>query len=96
MGGSPPKPDFDCPETVVRTQPNRPLSSGIRVVPIRATPPPAISCVIPNLLEQTRFFQISCGVVFPFESMGSFLIRCNSSHSRRRCVKSYSVFEFTR
>jgi len=28
--------------------PNSPESSGIKVVPIRATPPPAISCVIPN------------------------------------------------
>ena len=54
MGGSPPKPDLDCPETVVRTQPNRPLSSGIRVVPIRATPPPAISCFIPWLFTDVR------------------------------------------
>ena len=30
------------------SQPNRPLSRGTRVVPIRATPPPAISCFIPK------------------------------------------------
>ena len=28
--------------------PNRPLSRGTRVVPMSATPPPAISCFIPN------------------------------------------------
>ena len=27
-------------------QPNRPESSGTRVVPISATPPPAMSCII--------------------------------------------------
>lgn len=47
MGGKPPKPGLYCPESVVQAQPNRPLSSGIRVVPIRATPPPAISCFMP-------------------------------------------------
>ena len=31
-----------------KNHPNRPDSSGTRVVPISATPPPAISCFIPN------------------------------------------------
>ena len=30
------------------THPSKPESSGIRVVPMRATPPPAMSCFIPN------------------------------------------------
>ena len=47
MGGNPPKPELYCPETVRSAYPNSPLSSGIRVVPIRATPPPAISCFMP-------------------------------------------------
>ena len=50
----------------------------------------------PQFVGTGPFFQILCGVVFPSKSMGSFLIRCNSSHSRRRCVKSYSVFGFRR
>jgi len=29
-------------------QPKSPESSGTRVIPMRATPPPAISCIIPN------------------------------------------------
>ena len=29
-------------------QPNRPESRGTRVMPMRATPPPAINCFIPN------------------------------------------------
>ena len=32
-------------------QPNRPESRGTRVMPMRATPPPAINCFIPWLLE---------------------------------------------
>ena len=32
----------------VESEPNKPESSGTRVMPIRATPPPAISCFIPN------------------------------------------------
>ena len=47
MGGNPPKPGLYCPEPVCSAYPNRPLSSGIRVVPIRATPPPAMSCFMP-------------------------------------------------
>src|SRR5699024_3082003 len=50
----------------------------------------------PQFVGTGPFFQVSCGGFIPSKSMGSFLIRCNSNHSRRRCVKSYSVFEFTR
>ena len=32
-------------------QPNSPLSRGTRVVPMRATPPPAMSCFMPWLFE---------------------------------------------
>ena len=51
-------PSFPAPSRVKRESaagsvslwhyPNRPESSGTRVRPIRATPPPAINCFIPN------------------------------------------------